>query len=44
MTKDFGKLRTEGNFLHVIKGLYKILQLTDLNGERLNTFPLRLEK
>lgn len=47
MTKDclfLGELGTEGNFLDVIKGLYKILQLIHLNGEGLNAFPLRLER
>ena len=44
MTKDFGKPGIEGNFLNVMKGFYKVLQLTYLNGERLNAFPLRLEK
>lgn len=33
--------RTEGNFLNLIKGIYKI-STNMINGERLNVFPLRL--
>ena len=34
--------RTEGNFLNLIKGIYKIFTANMINGERLNVFPLRL--
>ena len=42
MIKMSNKLRTEGNFLNPIKGIYgKIRTNIILNGEELNAFPLK---
>ena len=40
MMKTLNKLEKEGNFLHMIKGIYeKLTANINLNSERLNTFP-----
>ena len=46
MINTFSKLGIEGDFLNLIKGIYKNLQLPTiiLNGEKLKAFPLKSGK
>lgn len=43
MIKTLNKLRTEGNFLNPIKGIYRMFTADILlNGESLRAFPLEI--
>lgn len=44
MTKALRKLTTKGNFLKLLKNIYKIVTTYTILNDKMNAFPIRLEK